>query len=102
MLLEGLHIPLTTPFHPDGRLNPHKLAANVIRYSKSPASGLIALAPQAGEPTLLTDEETREVLHTVAEAATPEKVLLANISRDSVHATLTSPTTPRSSPSTRF
>ena len=88
MLLEALHIPLTTPFHPDGRLHPHKLAANVIRYSKSPAQGLIALSPAAGEPTLLTDDETREVLRTVSEAAAPEKVLLANISRDSVRATL--------------
>ena len=88
MLLEGLQIPLTTPFHPDGRLHPHKLAANVIRYSKSPAQGLLALAPTAGEPTLLDDEETREVLRTISEAASPEKVLLANVSRDSVRATL--------------
>lgn len=88
MLLEGLHIPLTTPFHPDGRLNSPKLAVNVVRYSRSPASGLIALAPHTGEPTLLTDDETLEVLRTVAGAAAPEKVLLANISRDSVAAVL--------------
>jgi dihydrodipicolinate synthase/N-acetylneuraminate lyase len=87
MLLEGLHIPLTTPFHPDGRLHPHKLASNVKRYSKTPAAGLIVLAPSA-EPTLLTDEETREALQVAAEAAVPEKVLLAGISRDSVAATL--------------
>lgn len=88
MLLEGLHIPLTTPFHPDGRLHPHKLAANVIRYSKSPVQGLIALAPGAGEPTLLDDDETCEALRTIAEAAAPDKVLIANVSRDSVRATL--------------
>lgn len=87
MLLEGLHIPVTTPFHPDGRLNPGKLAANILRYSKSPAAGLIALGP-SGEPTLLTDDETRDVLRTAAEAAAPEKVLIAGISRDSVQATL--------------
>ena len=87
MLLEGLHIPLTTPFHPDGRLNLPKLAANVARYSKTPAAGLIVLGP-SGEPTLLSDDETREVLRTAAEAATPEKVLIAGISRDSVHSTL--------------
>src|ERR1700722_1646078 len=87
MLLEGLHIPLTTPFHPDGRLNPRKLAANILRYSKSPAAGLIVLGP-SGEPTLLSDDETREVLRTAAEAAAPEKVLSAGISRDSVSATL--------------
>jgi dihydrodipicolinate synthase/N-acetylneuraminate lyase len=87
MLLEGLHIPLTTPFHPDGRLNLPKLAANVARYSKSPAAGLLVLGPQ-GEPTLLSDDETREVLRAAAHAASPEKVLLAGISRDSVRATL--------------
>jgi dihydrodipicolinate synthase/N-acetylneuraminate lyase len=87
MLLEGLHIPLTTPFHPDGRLNLRKLAANVERYSRTAAAGLIALGP-SGEPTLLNDEETREVLRVAAHAAAPEKVLIAGIARDSVHATL--------------
>jgi 4-hydroxy-2-oxoglutarate aldolase len=87
MLLEGLHIPLTTPFHPDGRLNSHKLASNVARHSKTPAAGLIVLGPNA-EPTLLTDDETREALHTAAAAAAPEKVLIAGISRDSIHASL--------------
>jgi dihydrodipicolinate synthase/N-acetylneuraminate lyase len=87
MLLEGLYLPLTTPFHPDGRLNAPKLAANIARYSKTPAAGLILLGP-SGEPTLLDDDETCAVLRTAAEAAAPEKVLLANISRDSVHATL--------------
>jgi 4-hydroxy-2-oxoglutarate aldolase len=87
MLLEGLHIPLTTPFHPDGRLNPRKLAANVIRYSKTSAAGLIVLGP-SGEPTLLSDDETREVLRTTAQSAAPEKVLIAGVSRDSVQATL--------------
>ncbi len=87
MLLEGLHIPLTTPFHPDGRLNLPKLTANVVRYSKSPAAGLLVLGP-SGEPALLTDDETSEVLRAAAQAATPEKVLLAGISRSSVRATL--------------
>jgi dihydrodipicolinate synthase/N-acetylneuraminate lyase len=87
MLLEGLHIPLTTPFHPDGRLNPRKLAANVVRYSRTPAAGLIVLGP-SGEPTLLSDDETREALRAAAESAAPDKVLIAGISRDSVSATL--------------
>jgi len=86
MLLEGLHIPLTTSFHPDGRLNLPKLAANIARYAKSPAAGLLVLGA-TGEPTLLTEDETREVLRTAAQAAAPEKVLLAGVSRDSVRAT---------------
>jgi dihydrodipicolinate synthase/N-acetylneuraminate lyase len=87
MLLEGLLIPLTTPFHPDGRLNLPKLSANVARYSKSPAAGLLVLGP-SGEPTLLTDDETREVLRAAAQDAAPEKILIAGVSRDSVRATL--------------
>lgn len=87
MLLEGLHIPLTTPFHRDGSVNPHALAANVVRYSLTPAAGLIVLGP-AGEPTLLNDDETREVLRIAAQAAAPEKILIAGIARDSAEAVL--------------
>src|SRR5215469_15870152 len=87
MLLEGLHIPLTTPFHADGSVALSKLESNVARYSKTPAAGLIVLGPSA-EPTLLSDDETRDVLRTAAEAAAPEKVLLAGIVRDSVRSVL--------------
>lgn len=87
MLLEGLHIPLTTPFHRDGSVNTRALAANVLRYSLTPSAGLIVLGPPA-EPTLLKDAEAREVLRTAAQAAAPEKVLIAGIGRDSVAASL--------------
>ena len=59
MLLEGLQLPLTTPFYPDGRLNLPKLEHNVARYSKTPVAGLVALS-DFGEPTMLSDEETRQ------------------------------------------
>ena len=87
MLLDGLQLPLTTPFYPDGRLNLHKLEHNVERYSKTPAAGLVALS-QVGEPTLLGEGDTRHVLRSVASAAAPEKVLIAGVSRDSVAGTL--------------
>jgi dihydrodipicolinate synthase/N-acetylneuraminate lyase len=87
MLLEGLQLPLTTPFYPDGRLNLRKLEHNVRRYSKTPVAGLVALS-HSGEPTMLSDEETRQTLRCVLEAAAVEKVLLAGVSRDSVLETL--------------
>jgi dihydrodipicolinate synthase/N-acetylneuraminate lyase len=87
MLLEGLQLPLTTPFYPDGRLNLLKLEHNVARYSKTPIAGLVALS-DFGEPTMLSEEETRQVLRCVAGAAKPEKVLIAGVSRDSVVGTL--------------
>jgi len=87
MLLEGLQLPLTTPFYLDGRLNLLKLEHNVARYSKTPVAGLVALS-EHGEPTMLSDDETRQALRSVADAAGAEKVLLAGVSRDSVVGTL--------------
>ena len=87
MLLEGLQLPLTTPFYPDGRLNLLKLEHNTARYSKTPVAGLVALS-DCGEPTMLSDEETREALRCIADTAGAEKVLTAGVSCDSVLSTL--------------
>ena len=87
MLLDGLHIPLSTPFYPDGRVYLRKLEHNAERYSRTPAAGL-ALLTQTGEASLLSDDETRQVLTSAIAASAPEKVLLADISRDGVRSTL--------------
>ena len=87
MLLEGLHLPLTTPFYPDGRLYLRKLEHNVRSYSRTPAAGLAVLTG-VGEARLLSETEMREVLVTAAEAAGKEKVLMAGVSRDSTAGTL--------------
>lgn len=87
MLLEGIFLPLTTPFHPDGRLFLHKLASNVEHYSRTQAAGMLVLG-QAGEASGLTDTEVRHVLETAVGAATDEKVMIAVVGRDSVSATL--------------
>ncbi len=87
MLLDGLVIPLTTPFYPDGRLYLRKLEHNVRRYSLTPAAGMMALS-SLGEAAMLSDEESGEVLRTAAEVCAPEKVLLAGVGRDSVAETL--------------
>ena len=87
MLLEGLQLSLTTPFYPDGRLNLLKLEYNAARYSKTPVAGLVALSDY-GEPAMLSDDETRQVMRSVVDAAAAEKVLIAGVSRDSVVGTL--------------
>jgi dihydrodipicolinate synthase/N-acetylneuraminate lyase len=87
MLLEGLHLPLTTPFYPDGRLNLRKLEHNVDRYSRTPVAALVALA-EAGEPAMLSDAETREALEVAMSAAAETKVMIAGVSRGSVTGTL--------------
>jgi 4-hydroxy-2-oxoglutarate aldolase len=87
MLLEGMFLPLTTPFHPDGRLFLRKLQTNVARYSLTSAAGMLVLG-QEGEGESLTDQESREVLETAIAAAGDDKVMLANVGRASVAATL--------------
>ncbi|MEG9435887.1 dihydrodipicolinate synthase family protein [Edaphobacter sp. HDX4] len=87
MLMEGLHLPLTTPFYPDGRLNLRKLEHNVGRYSRTPAAGMAVLA-ETGEAALLSDSETRETMETAIRAAADSKVMTAGVSRGSVAGTL--------------
>ena len=87
MLLEGIFLPLTTPFHADGRLFLRKLEYNVARYSLTPASGMVVLGDE-GEGDSLTDGETVEVLKTAIGAAADDKVMIANVGRESVWATM--------------
>lgn len=85
MLIDGIHVPLTSPFYRDGKLYLRKLEHNVARYSLTPAAGLVALA---SESSALTDDEARESLQAVAEFAAKEKVLIAAVAKESVHAAL--------------
>ncbi len=87
MLFEGVHVPLTTPFYPDGRVYLRKLEHNVRRLSLTPVSGLIALGPNS-ESAALSTEEKRSVLTTVADTAAPEKVLVATIAEAGVQPAL--------------
>ena len=87
MLLHGIFPPITTPFYPEGNVYFKKLEANVERYSKTPAAGLVVLG-STGEAILLSDEERRQALKNACEAATPSKVLIAGTGVESAMETL--------------
>ena len=87
MLLEGIYAAVPTPFYPDERVYFRKLEANIARYSRTLLSGVLLLGSM-GEAPELDDAESREVLHVAAEAAAPEKVLIAGVGRESVKATV--------------
>src|SRR5580704_8854388 len=87
MLLEGIFAATTTPFYSDERIYFRKIEANIARYSRSLLAGMVVLG-STGEAPLLDDAESREVLRVAAEAAAPEKVLIAGVGRESVKATL--------------
>ncbi|HEX5284102.1 MAG TPA: dihydrodipicolinate synthase family protein [Bryocella sp.] len=83
MLLEGLFIPVTTPFYADGACYWRKLEHNVDRYSRTPAAGLLVSGPWS-EASGLSDEERSESLRVASEAAAKEKVLIAGVGAESV------------------
>ncbi len=88
MLLEGIFAAVTTPFYADERVYYRKLEANVARYSRSLLAGMVVLG-STGEAVALDDAESLEALRVAAEAAAPEKMLIAGVGRESVKATLT-------------
>ena len=87
MLLQGIFPPVTTPFYPDGNVYFKKLEANIDRYSKTPVAGIVALG-STGEAIFLSDQERRDVLKSIREAAAPSKVLIAGTGSESAIDTL--------------
>jgi dihydrodipicolinate synthase/N-acetylneuraminate lyase len=87
MLIEGIFAAVPTPFYSDERVYFRKLEANMARYSRSLLAGMLLLG-STGEASMLDDAESRDVLRVAAEAAAPEKVLLAGVGRESVKATV--------------
>jgi dihydrodipicolinate synthase/N-acetylneuraminate lyase len=87
MQLEGIYAAVPTPFYADERVYFRKLEANIARYSRTLLSGMLLLGSM-GEAPELDDGESREVLRVAAEAAAPEKVLIAGVARESVKATV--------------
>ena len=59
----------------------------MARYSRSLLAGMFLLG-STGEAVMLDDAESRDVLRVAAEAAAPEKVLIAGVGRESVKETV--------------
>ena len=59
----------------------------MARYSRSLLAGMVVLG-STGEAVELDDAETRDVLRASAQAAAPEKVLIAGVGRESVKGTV--------------
>jgi len=87
MLIEGIFAAVPTPFYPNEHIYFRKLEANIARYSRSLLSGMLLLG-STGEAVALDEAESREVLRVAAEAAAPEKVLIAGVGRESVKNTV--------------
>ena len=87
MLIEGIFAAVPTPFYPNEQVYFRKLEANMARYSRSLLAGMVVLG-STGEAPMLEEAESADVLRVAAEAAAPEKVLIAGVGRESVKATV--------------
>lgn len=85
--LKGIFLPLTTPFESSGRLSAARLRANVEKYNRTRVAGYVATG-STGEAILLTRAETEELWGAVAEAAAPDKILVAGTGAESTAETI--------------
>ncbi len=81
--LQGVWVPLTTPFTFEGGLYRAKVAHNVARLNLTSVTGLV-VGSLTGEAETLTWEESLELFHLVAQTADAAKMKVAAVSRAGV------------------
>ena len=80
--LSGVFAPITTPFDDQGNLFLDKMASNIKKLNGSRLRGYLVLGTN-GEFRSLSTPEQMEVLRTVVQAASPEKVIMAGTGAES-------------------
>ena len=85
--LQGIYPPITTPFDYEGNIYKVKVRHNVERWNRVGLSGYVVCG-STGESVYLTIEEKLELFGLVAEAAAPEKLLMAGTGVESVRETV--------------
>ena len=87
MKLQGIFAALATPFDYKGEIYKLKVQHNVDKWNRVGLAGY-AVATRVGEGGLLTFEERVALFRLVKEAAAPERVLLADVTREGVKESL--------------
>ncbi len=87
MKLHGIFPPITTPFDHNGELYPAKVKHNIECWNRTGLAGYVVCG-STGESVMLTTEEKVRLWSLVAEAAAPEKLLLAGTGMESVRETV--------------
>ncbi len=88
MKLNGIWVAATTPFDAREDLYPAKIRHNVGRWNRTSVAGYAVATTTPGEGGLLSEKETIELWEHVAEAAAPEKLLLASTGAPGVRETV--------------
>jgi 4-hydroxy-2-oxoglutarate aldolase len=87
MKIQGIFAALATPFDYKGEIYKAKVQHNVEKWNRVGLAGY-AVATRIGEGGLLTFEERVELFRLVKESAVPERILLADVTRDGVKESL--------------
>ncbi len=85
--LQGIYPPIATPFDHEGAVYKAKVFHNVEKWNKTSLSGYVVCG-STGESVLLTPDEKLALWEYVAEAAAPEKLLVAGTGVESVRETV--------------
>lgn len=84
---QGIYPPIATPFDHEGNIYKAKVRHNVERWNRVGLSGYVVCG-STGESVYLTFEEKLHLFGLVAEAAAPEKLLMAGTGVESVRETV--------------
>jgi dihydrodipicolinate synthase/N-acetylneuraminate lyase len=87
--IRGLLPPITTPFDAVGAPSPERLAAQIAIYERWPLAGIV-LFGTSGEGPLIDPDEEPELLAAARGALAPGRLLITQVGRESVRATLAS------------
>jgi len=85
--LQGIFLPVATPFDHKGDLYHAKLKHNLEKWNQTGLSGYVVCSP-TGESVALTSEEKVTLWGWVAEYAAPEKLLIAGVGAEGVRETV--------------
>ncbi|MCS6952874.1 MAG: dihydrodipicolinate synthase family protein [Bryobacterales bacterium] len=87
MKLQGIFVPIATPFDRDGELYRAKVKHNVEKWNQTSLAGYVVCG-STGESVMLTAEEKVQLWEWVGEYAAPDKVLIAGTGMESVRETV--------------
>ncbi len=87
MKLQGIYPPITTPFDHRGELYKAKVEHNIEKWNRTTLSGYVVCG-STGESVMLTSDEKTLLWEWVAQAAAPNKTLIAGTGMESVRETV--------------
>ena len=85
--LRGILIPFTTPFDPEGEVDPRALRENVARWARTGVTGLVALG-STGERVHLSGDERLRVVEAARESVGEGLSFLAGVGQHSTRGTI--------------